>query len=137
LGLWDYLNDTSAITLGFVRSEEDEFDLEDDVWSVGYKTLLNDNVNLEANFDYSDPKYGEKAYGYTGAADYYLNQNASFGGVLSYVASDDDYTKAWVYGVRGEYFFTSNIAVNAGYTVSKPKEGDDNKIWSIGLTGRF
>jgi hypothetical protein len=137
VGIGYYLNDTSAVTLGYVHSEEDTFGLEDDIWSVGYKTLLNDSINLEAEFDYSDPKFGKKAYGLTGAADYYLNENASIGGVLGYVSSDDDFAKAWVYGVRGEYFFTSNIAINAGYTVSAPDKGDDNSIWSIGLTGRF
>jgi hypothetical protein len=137
LGVGYYLNDSSAITLGYVQSEEDEFDLENDIWSAGYKTLLNDNLNLEAKFDYSDPDFGEKAYDLSGAADYYLNTNASIGGVLGYVSSDDDFTEAWVYGIRGEYFFNSNIALNASYSVSTPDKGDDNSVWSIGLTGRF
>ncbi|MCX2983057.1 putative porin [Halieaceae bacterium IMCC14734] len=137
LGIGYYLNDTSTISLGYVSTEDDKIDFEDDIWSVGYKTLLNDSINLEADFDYSDPKGGKKAYGLTGAADYYLNENASIGGVLGYVSSDDDFAKAWVYGVRGEYFFSSMIAVNAGYTVSAPDKGDDNSIWSIGLTARF
>lgn len=137
LGLGYYLNDTSAVTVGFLRVEEDELNLEEDVWSVGYKTLLNSSINVEAEFDYTNPKNGKDAYGITGGADYYFNENASLGAVLGYVASDDNFAKAWVYGVRGEYFFTSNIALNAGYTVSAPDKGDDNNIWSIGLTGRF
>ena len=73
----------------------------------------------------------------TGDLDYYFNDNFSVGGVLGYVASDDDFTEAGIYGVNAEYFFNSHIALNAGYTVSAPSEGDDNKVWSIGLVGRF
>ena len=73
----------------------------------------------------------------TGVLDYYFNEDFSLGGVLGYVSSDDSYTEAAVYGIKAEYFFNSNIALNAGYVVSSPDRGDDNKVWSIGLTGRF
>ncbi len=132
-----YLSDTSSLTLGFTRSEVDDLNSKDDIWSANYKQLFNNKFGLEAGIDYTDPKYGEKAYGITGALDYYINDNFSIGGVLGYISSDDDYAEAGVYGINAEYFFNSNIALNAGYTVTAPDKGDDNKVWSIGLVGRF
>jgi len=132
-----YLSDASSLTLGFTRSEVDDLNSKDDIWSANYKQLFNNKFGLEAGIDYTDPKYGEKAYGITGALDYYINDNFSIGGVLGYISSDDDYAEAGVYGINAEYFFNSNIALNAGYTVSAPDKGDDNKVWSIGLVGRF
>ena len=137
LGVGYYLSDTSSLTLGYVQTEIDDLDTDDDVWTLGYKALYNNNLGLEADLSYMDPKYGDSAYGITGAMDYYFNDNLSLGGVLGYVSSDDNYTEATVYGVNAEYFFNSNIALSAGYTVSAPDKGDDNNVWSIGLTGRF
>jgi hypothetical protein len=132
-----YLSDASAIKLSYLRTELDDIDTDVDVWSLGYKHLFNNTFNLEADLTYADPKYGEKAYGLTGALDYYINDNFSIGGVLGYITSDDDFSEAAVYGINAEYFFSTNFALNAGYDVSSPDKGDDNKVWSIGLTGRF
>jgi hypothetical protein len=132
-----YLSDASSITLGYLRTEVDDLDSENDIWSVGYKQLFNNRFGLEAGLTYADTKYGEDAYGISGALDYYINDNFSVGGLLGFVASDDDFTEAGIYGVNAEYFFNSHIALNAGYTVTTPDKGDDNEVWNIGLIGRF
>jgi hypothetical protein len=132
-----YLSDVSSITLGYLRTEVDDLDSDDDIWSLGYKHLFNNRFGLEADLTYVDAKYGENAYGITGALDYYINDNFSVGGVLGYVASDDDFTEAAIYGVNAEYYFNSHIALNAGYTVSAPDKGDDNEVWNVGIIGRF
>lgn len=137
LGVGYYLSDASTITLGYAHSEVDDLDSEEDLWSLGYKQLFNNKFGLEADLTYADVESGEDAYGLGAAMDYYINDSFSVGGVLGYVASDDDYTEAVIYGVNAEYFFNSHIAFNAGYAVSAPSEGDDNKVWSIGLVGRF
>lgn len=137
LGIGYYLSDASTITVGYAHTEVENLDSEDDLWSVGYKALYNNKFGLDADLTYADAEYGDDAYGIRGALDYYINDNFSVGGVLGYVGSDDDFTEAAIYGVKTEYFFNSHIAVNAGYTVSTPEEGDDNEVWSIGLTGRF
>ena len=136
-GVGYYLTDASSITVSYAHSEIDDLDSEDDVFSLGYKQLFNNKFGLEADLTYADVKYGEDAYGITGGLDYYINDNFSVGGVLGYVGSDDDYTESGIYGVNAEYFFNSHIALNAGYTVSAPEEGDDNKVFSIGVIGRF
>ena len=132
-----YLSDTSSLTLSYLGTEVDDLDSEDDAWSLGYKALYNNRFGVEADLVYIDAEYGEDAYGIDGALDYYFNENFSVGGVLGFVASDDAYTEAVVYGIKTEYYFNSNIALNAGYVVSSPDKGDDNKVWSIGLVGRF
>lgn len=137
LGIGYYLSDTSSITLGYAHTEVDDIDSEDDIWSVGYKQLLNNKFGLKAGLTYADVESGDDAYGINGGLDYYINDNFSVGGVLGYVTSDDNYTEAGIYGVNAQYFFNSNIALNAGYTVSAPDKGDDNEVWNIGLIGRF
>jgi hypothetical protein len=132
-----YLSDTSSLTLSYLTTDVDDLDSEDDTWSLGYKALYNNRFGLETDLVYIDPEYGEDAYGINGALDYYFNENFSLGGVLGYVSSDDDYSEAVVYGINAEYFFNSNIALNAGYVVTSPDKGDDNEVWSIGLIGRF
>jgi hypothetical protein len=137
VGIGYYLTDASSITLGYARSEIDDLDSKEDLWSARYKQLFNNKFGIEGDLTYADSEYGEDAYGIRGAMDYYINDNFSVGGVLGYVGSDDDYTQAGIYGVNAEYFINSHIAFNAGYTVSAPEEGDDNKVFSVGVIGRF
>ena len=137
VGIGYYLNDTSTVSLNYAYTEEDISGFEEDNWSLGYKNLFNNKFGLELDLSYSDPKNGEEAYGIVGDLDYYINDNFSVGGVLGYISSDNDFREAAVYGVKAEYFFNSMIALDAGYTVSTPEEGDDNNIWSVGLTARF
>ena len=137
VGIGYYLNDTSTVSLNYAYIEDDVSDFEEDIWTLGYKSVFNDKFGLEIDLSYNDPEIGEEAYGVVGDLDYYINDNFSVSGVLGYISSDSDFREAAVYGVKTEYFFNSMIALDAGYTVTAPEEGDDNNVWSVGLTARF
>jgi hypothetical protein len=107
-----------------------------DEWNINGKYVLplvgEQALNVEASYEKSDITIADDTI--TGAVDYYLDSNLSFGAGFvntSYAASIDKKSTT-DYFVRARNFFTDNISGELAYT-----DGQDENALTIGATLRF